>query len=345
MNMKALRKTRPEYGAELSDIPQPPIGPNDVLVKVKAAAICGTDIHIYRWNEWAAQRIKPPMTFGHEFCGEVVQVGERVTHLQVGDLIAGETHIPCGHCFYCQTGNQHVCEQMKIIGVHTEGVFAEYAAIPAVCGWKLAPGTDPELGAIMEPMGVATHGLLIEPVDGQSVAIVGCGPIGIFGAQVATALGANPLFVLEVKPDRLSMAQRIVPQAVALNPAEGNAIAAVKEATGGRGVDVCVELSGSIPGTRLAFDLIRVGGRISLVGLTGAPVSLNTSDDIIYKEATVIGTTGRLMWETWWQMDRLLASGRFDPRDVITHRFGLEDYAEAFELAGSGKAGKIILTP
>jgi len=159
------------------------------------------------------------------------------------------------------------------------------------------------------------------------------------------ALGAHPLFVLEVKLDRLSMAQRIVPQAVGLNPAEQDSVAAVRKATGGRGVDICVELSGSVPGTRLAFDLLRVGGRISLVGLTGKPVSLSTSDDIIYKEATVIGTTGRLMWETWWQMDRLLASGQFDPRDVITHRFSLEDHGEAFELARSGKAGKIILTP
>jgi threonine 3-dehydrogenase len=343
--MKALRKTQPEYGAELSDIPTPKIGPDDVLIQVKAAAICGTDIHIYGWNEWAAQRIKLPMTFGHECCGEVMQVGERVTHLHPGDLVAVETHVPCGHCFQCQTGHQHVCEHMKIIGVHTEGAFAEYASIPAVCGWKLAPDTDPELGAIMEPMGVACHGLLAEAVDGKSVAIVGCGPIGIFGAQVAVALGAHPLFVLEVKPDRLSMAQRIVPQAVGLNPAEQDSVAAVRKATGGRGVDICVELSGSVPGTRLAFDLLRVGGRISLVGLTGKPVSLSTSDDIIYKEATVIGTTGRLMWETWWQMDRLLASGQFDPRDVITHRFSLEDHGEAFELARSGKAGKIILTP
>ncbi len=233
---------------------------------------------------------------------------------------------------------------MKIIGVHTEGVFAEYASIPAVCGWKLAPGTDPELGAIMEPMGVATHGLLVEPVDGQSVAIIGCGPIGIFGAQVAAAMGAHPLFVIEVKADRLAMAERVVRQAVALNPAEVDVVSAVREATGRRGVDIAVELSGSVPGTRLAFDILSVGGRVSLVGLTGEPVTLHTTDDIIYKEATVIGTTGRLMWKTWWQMDRLLASGRFDPRDVITHRFPLEDHVQAFELAHSGKAGKIILT-
>ena len=343
--MKALRKTRPERGAELVEIPVQPVGPRDIQVKVKAAAICGSDIHIYGWNAWAQQRLKLPMTFGHEFCGEVVKVGEQVTHLKPSDLVAAETHIPCGQCYQCRTGNQHVCEHMSILGVHAEGVFSDYAVIPAVCGWKLPPGTDPELGAVMEPMGVAVHGLLAEPVDGGSVAIIGCGPIGIFGAQVAAALGAYPLFVLDVSPDRLAMATRIVPQAVGLNPAKDDVVAAVRKATNGRGIDIAVELSGSVPGTRLAFNMTRLGGRVSLVGLTGEPVTLNTCDDIIYKEVTVKGTTGRLMWKTWYQMDRLLASGRFDPRQVITHRFSLADFDKAFELATSATAGKILLIP
>jgi len=343
--MKALRKTRPERGGDLVDLPVPEPGPDDVLVQVKATAICGTDIHIYEWNEWAQQRIKLPMTFGHEFCGEVVKVGERVAHIKPGDLIAAETHVPCGHCYQCQTGNRHVCENLAILGVHTDGAFSEYASIPAVCAWRLEPGTDPELGALLEPMGVATHGLLVEPVDGDSVAIVGCGPIGIFAAQVAAALGAHPLLIMDINPDRLAMAQRIVPQAKGLNPAKDDVVTFVHDATDGRGVDVSVELSGSVPGTRLAFDLVRIGGRVSLVGLTGEPVTLHTTDDIIYREVTVKGSTGRLMWKTWWQMDRLLASGRVDPRKVITHRFALADYEKAFDLARSGKAGKIILLP
>ena len=343
--MKALRKTRPEKGAELVDIPVPEIGPDDVLLEVKATAICGTDIHIYEWNTWAQQRVEPPMTFGHEFCGEVIRVGERVSHIQPGDLIAAETHIPCGHCYQCQTGNQHVCERMAIIGVHTEGAFSELASIPAVCAWKLDPDTDPELGAVLEPMGVATHGLLVGSIDGSSLAIVGCGPIGIFAAQIAASLGAHPLFVLDINPYRLALAQRIVPQAVPLNPSEVDAEDTVRAATRGRGVDVSVELSGSVAGTRLAFDLLTLGGRLSLVGLTGDPVTLNTTDDIIYREATIVGTTGRLMWKTWWQMDQLLASGRFDPREVITHRFPLAGYEEALDLASSGNAGKILLLP
>ncbi len=342
--MKALRKTRPEPGAELVDIPVPAVGPTDILVKVKAAAICGTDIHIYGWNQWSQQRIKPPMTFGHEFCGEVLEAGSQVTHLKPGDLIAAETHVPCGHCYQCQTGNQHVCESMAILGVHVEGVFADYAVIPAVLGWKLPVGTDPELGAVLEPLGVATHGLLAEPLDVGSVAVVGCGPIGIMAAQVAAALGSNPLFVLDVNQDPLEMAQRIIPKAVGINPARVDAVAALREANGGRKADVVVELSGSVPGTKLALDLARIGGRVSLTGLTGEPVPVNTSDQIVYKELTIKGTTGRHMWKTWNHIEKLLAAG-LDPRPVITHRFALADFTEAFELARSGKAGKILLIP
>ncbi len=343
--MKALRKTRPERGAELLEIPVPAIGPDDVLVKVKAAAICGTDIHIYGWNDCAAQRIKPPMTFGHEICAEIVQTGERVSHLKAGDLIAAETHIPCGHCFQCQTGNQHACENMKILGVHVEGCFSDFAAIPAVCAWKLPAGMDPELGALLEPMGVGVHGLLVDPLQVGSVAIVGCGPIGIMAAQVASVQGAHPLFVLDVNAERLAMAERIVPNAIGVNPSKVNAAATVKELNNGRGVDLAVELSGSSPGTRLAFDMIRMGGQINIVGLNGNPFTMNTTDDVVYKEATIKGTTGRIMWKTWHQMDRLLATKRFDPKQVITHRFALSDYVDAFELALSGKAGKILLFP
>lgn len=343
--MKALRKTRPEKGADLVDIPVPICGPDDVLIKVKAAAICGTDIHIYDWNDWAAQRIKLPMVFGHEICGEVVEVGDRVSHLKPGDLIAAETHLPCGQCYQCQTGNQHACESMKILGVHMEGCFSEYAAFPALLAWKLPPDMDPELGALLEPMGVGTHGLLVDPLEVGAVAIIGCGPIGIMAAQVAAARGSHPLFVYDVNQLRLEMAQKIVPQAIAFNPAKVDAVAATKERNGGSGIDLVVELSGSVPGTRLALDLVRMGGQVNIVGLNGTPVSINTCDDIVYKEVTIKGTTGRIMWKTWHQMQRLLEAKTFDPRQVITHRFKLDEYEVAFDLALSGKAGKIILFP
>lgn len=343
--MKALRKTRPEFGAELVDIPIPAVGPADILIKVKAAAICGSDIHIYEWNEWAAQRIKTPMTFGHEFCAEVVQVGEQVSHLKPGDLVAGETHVPCGNCVQCWTGNQHACEKMTILGVHFDGAFSEYAVMPALLAWKLPDGTDPELGCVMEPMGVATHGLLVDPLDVGSVGIVGQGPIGILGAMVAQAQGARPLFVFEVKPERVEMARRLLPNAIVINPEKEDPVKAVHARNGGRGVDVSVELSGTAAGTRVAIDIVRMGGRLSLVGLTGEPITLNSCDDVIYKELTIKGTTGRMMWKTWMQVERLISNGMVDPRQVITDRFPLSDYAAAFDLAMSGRAGKVVLFP
>ena len=247
--MKALIKTEPTRGAALLDVPVPTIGPHDLLVRVQAAAICGTDNHIYDWTPWAQARLTLPMIFGHEYCGEVVEVGSGVSGFAVGDMVAAETHIPCLQCHQCRTGRQHTCEEMRIIGVHVDGAFSEYASLPAACAWKLPPGTSADLGAIMEPIGVAANGLFKDRIDGASVGVIGCGPIGIFCAQMALAAGARRLFVTDVGEYRLEMARRIVPEAVAMNPAKENVRAAVDEATQGRGLDVVIELSGSGPGT------------------------------------------------------------------------------------------------
>lgn len=343
--MKAVVKVEAAPGAELRGVDIPAIGHEDVLVQVKAAAICGTDVHIYEWTQYASDRIMPPMIFGHEFCGEVVEVGKQVTRLQVGDLIAGETHIPCGQCFQCQTGNQHICEKMKILGVHTDGAFAEYARMPEVCAWKLPPDSSPELGAILEPLGVAVHGILCDRVDGRSIAVFGCGPIGLFAVGVAAASGATKVFAIEPNPVRLAMVHKVAPEAIPLNLTEEDVMSRILESTGGRGVDVSIELSGSPAGTRQAFKVLRKGGRISLLGLPSTPVELDTVEDIIYKEARVLGVTGRKMWDTWWEMSKLLESGKLDPTPVITHRFPLGDFEEAIQLAKSGQAGKILLFP
>ncbi len=343
--MRALVKTQPTRGAELLDVPIPQIGPNDLLIKVQAAAICGTDNHIYDWTPWAEARLKLPMIFGHEFAGEVVEVGSAVTGWRVGDLVAAETHIPCQQCYQCRTGRQHTCEQMKIIGVHVDGAFSEYACLPVSCAWKLEPGASPELGAILEPIGVAANGLFKDRIDGCSVAIIGCGPIGIFGAQLALAAGARQLFVSDVNPYRLEMARRIVPDAVALNPTQEDVEGIVRDATEGRGLDVVVELSGSTPGVVQAFNLLAKGGRVSLVGLPSKPITLEMTNAIIYREAVVYGSTGRLMWDTWYKVDALLKAGKFDPMPVITHRFPLSAFDQALELTLSANAGKVILTP
>jgi len=343
--MKALVKTEPTKGAELLDVPIPAIGPNDLLVQVRAAAICGTDNHIYAWTPWAQARVRPPMIFGHEYAGVVVEVGSAVTGWCVGDLVAAETHIPCLQCYQCRTGRQHTCEKMKIIGVHVDGAFSEYAALPVACAWKLPAGTSFELGAIMEPVGVAANGLFKDRVGGRSVAVIGCGPIGIFAAQLAVAVGARQIFLTDVNPYRLDLARRVVPEARVFNPMEDDIEAIVAEATEGRGVDVAVELSGSQAGTVQAFDILAKGGRISLVGLPSTPITLDMSSAVIYREAVVYGSTGRLMWDTWYAVDALLKAGKFDPLPVITHRFPLSEYAQALELTISANAGKVILTP
>jgi threonine 3-dehydrogenase len=343
--MKALVKTRPVKGAELLEFEIPKVGPNDLLVKVEAAAICGTDNHIYGWSRWAEERITLPLVFGHEFAGEVVEMGSAVTDWRVGDRVAAETHIPCLQCYQCRTGRQHTCEQMKIIGVHVDGAFADYALLPTACAWKLGSGISAELGAILEPIGVAANGLFKDRVGGCSVAIIGCGPIGIFGGQLAQAAGARQLFMTDVNPYRLDLAAQIIPDAVVLNPQVDDVEAIIREATRGRGADVAIELSGSAPGTVQAFDILAKGGRVSLVGLPSEPIMLEMTSAIIYREAVVYGSTGRLMWDTWYKVNALLESGKFDPMPVITHRFPLSAYDKALELTTSANSGKVILTP
>ena len=343
--MIALMKKDRAPGAELVSIPVPEVGPKDVLIKVKAVAICGTDIHIYDWTPYAQARVKPPMIFGHETCGEIVSVGEQVTSFNVGDLIAVETHIPCGKCLQCQTGAQHICEKMAIIGVHTDGTFAEYAKIPAVCCWRLPKDTNPDLGAIMEPMGVAINGALKGEINNKSVAVFGCGPIGLFCLGAVAAWGATRIFAIEPNPTRLNMACQFAPNATFLNPTKDDVVKTVLKATGGRGVEVSIEISGSNQAAKMAFQVLSKRGRVSLVGLYAKPVELEPNDDIIEKEARVFGSAGRLMWQTWWDMQKLLESGKFDPMPAITHRFPLSEFQDALKLAKSGEAAKIILYP
>jgi threonine 3-dehydrogenase len=343
--MKALMKTGSEPGAELREVAVPEPGPDEVLIRVKATAICGTDIHIYSWDQYAQERIKPPMIFGHEGCGEVARIGSRVRGYAIGDLIAVETHIPCGECFQCRTGSQHICERMAIIGVHTDGVFAEYAKIPTSCCWKLPQGTNPDLGAILEPMGVAINGLLKEDINNKTVAIFGLGPIGQFGLAAAAFWGASSIFAVEPNAYRLDMARRLVPKATLLNPSERDEVKAILEATAGRGVDVSLEISGDPHGVKRAFQVVRKGGRVSLIGLPSRPIELDLTADIIYKEVRAYGSTGRLMWKTWYDTQKLLDSGAFDPTPIITHRFPLDKFDQALNLARSRQAGKILLYP
>ncbi|MCR4401567.1 MAG: L-threonine 3-dehydrogenase [Firmicutes bacterium] len=345
MKRIALVKERPVPGAALKEVDVPELGPKDVLVKVKAAAICGTDIHIYAWNDWARARVRPPMIFGHEFCGEVVETGEDVTQLSPGDLVAAETHIPCGACFQCRTGAQHICRHMAILGVHTDGAFTDYAVIPEICAWKLPPQTDPEVGAIYEPFGVAAHGVLMHNLAGCSVAVFGCGPIGLFAVGIARAAGASHVFAVDVIDTRLRLATQMG-ATMTFNPNKQDVPAAILAQTKGAGVDCFIELSGSPAAVKQGFAALRNGGAVSLIGLPAQPVTLDLTQEIIYKEARVFGSTGRGMFDTWYRVTAFLESGLVDPRPVITHRFSLSDYDKAFEvLIKTEDAGKVILLP
>ncbi len=343
--MKAVVKAEAAPGAKLMDMPMPKVGPRDLLVRVKATAICGTDNHIMEWNGYAQARVKPPMIFGHEFAGDVVEVGPQVTKFKVGDRVAADTHIPDGTCYQCNTGNQHICENMAILGVHTDGSFAEYLALPEACAWKIPDSRSYDEGAVMEPMGVAVHSIFMDRIDGQNVAIFGCGPIGMFAVATAAACGATKVFAVEVSDDRLEMTSKYVPSAIMIDAKSKNPVEEIRKQTGGMGADVCIEIAGVPITTVQSLQACRKLGRVSLTGLTGQPVSIDTVSDIIYKELKIYGTTGRHMWDTWYTMEKLLETGKVNPNPVVTHRFPLADYEEALALAKSGKAGKVLLYP
>jgi len=342
--MKAAYKANRKKGIKIVDVSVPNISKNEVLVKVKKAAICGTDIHLYDWNNWCENvNAKNPMIIGHEFCGEVVEVGSNVTLVKTGDLIAGETHIPCGKCMLCRTGKQHICKDMKILGVHTDGVFAEYAKIPEICAWKLLPNTPPEIGAIYEPFGIAVHGVLRDKIAGLSTVIIGAGPIGLFAANVANISGAKQIFVVDLNEYRLKLAAKMGDNIVTLNPKKDNVANIISEQTDGRGADVVIELSGSVEGTRTGFDVLGKGGRISLIGLHPQEVPLDLVNNVIYKEAIIYGITGREMFNTWYSVDNIMNDKKLNIKDVITHEFALDEIEKAILTAKQGNAGKIII--
>lgn len=339
--MKALRKEKPERGITLTDLPIPEIGANDLLVKVQAAAICGTDIHIYQWSEYASSRISLPHVLGHEYAAEVVEVGKNVTHITPGDRVAAETHVPCGQCYQCTTGLQHICQEMKILGVHVDGAFSEYAVLPAVCAWKLDPDISYNVGATMEPFGIGVHALSKTKPAGKNVIVFGCGPIGIYAQMVARLSGAERVIGVDIAQERLDLAKNMGTDMV-FNARETDVVEEIKTLTSDSGMDIVVELTGNKAVANVAASTLRRGGDLVLVGLFNGPVEIDLVNNVIYKEANMYGVTGRIMWDSWWAAQRMLLSGKLDIRPVITHFFELEEYDQAFELAESAKAGKIV---
>jgi threonine 3-dehydrogenase len=313
------------------------------LIRVKHAGVCGTDLHIADWDEWAQSRIRPPVVVGHEFAGEIVAVGDEVpAELKVGQLVTAEGHIVCGHCRQCRMGDGHICRNTRIIGVDRDGAFAEYIAMPAGNVMPLH-GIPTTTGAIMDPLGNAFHTTLTgDAVSGGTVLVLGCGPIGCFAVGIARAAGAAKVIASDINPKRLELARRMGAHAL-LNSAQDDVPARVAELTGGEGADLVCEMSGHPDAVRQAFACVRLGGRINLLGLPKGEVALRLSNDLIFKGVTVYGVIGRRMFETWHQMQRFLSSGLLDPTPVVTHTFPLEKINDALEAIRSGAAGKVIL--
>ena len=340
--MKAIVKERAGRGLAIREVPVPEIGPTEALIRVKAAGICGTDAHIYEWNHWAEGRIKPPLVIGHEFAGEVVEVGGDVRSVAPGQTVSAEGHLNCGHCFLCRTGQAHVCRDVRIIGVDVAGAFAEYIKMPAANLWPIPPEVSLEVAAIHDPLGNAFHTVLAAPVAGSSVLVLGCGPIGCMAVAVARAAGAARVLASEINPMRRELARRMGAHVV-LDPRHEDLAAAVGTATGGLGVDLVCEMSGHPDAIRQAMRLVRNGGRVHLLGLPKEEVPLDISGTLIFKGITVYGVIGRKMYETWTQMTAFLKAGLIDVRPVITHRLPFGDFEAGIEAIRSGQAGKVIL--
>lgn len=339
--MQAIVKEKRAPGLKVTTVPKPSPGPGEVLIAVRHAGVCGTDLHIADWNAWAEGRLRPPLVVGHEFAGEIVAVGGGVAELRTGQLVTAEGHIVCGHCLQCRTGNSHICKNTRIIGVDRDGAFAEYIAMPATNVLPL-DGIPTTVGAVMDPMGNAFHTVLTADIPGSTVFVVGCGPIGCFAVGIARAAGAAKVIASDVNAKRLALAQRMGAH-VTIDATRDDVVRSVLAETGGEGADVVCEMSGVPSALHQAFAAVRLGGRVQLLGIPNGQVPVDFANEIIFKGITVYGVIGRKMYETWNQMRRYLSAGLVDPRPVITHQFPLAKIDEALAAIRSGDAGKIIL--
>ena len=342
--MKAVVKTTAAAGAEIRDVAVPTPGPGEVLLRVLRAGVCGTDLHIWTWDRWSQGRIRPPVTLGHEFVGEIVELGDGVSTPGLGERVSCESHIVCQTCIACRTGNAHVCENTRILGVDVNGGFAEYVAVPAVNCWRVPSGISLEVAAVMEPCGNAVHTAFSGPLSGCSIAVTGCGPIGLFAIGVARAAGAAHVFASDISPYRLELARSMNADAVVDVRSESLA-ERVSKLTDGRMLDGVLEMSGHPAAVRDGLAALRMGGRMSMLGLPTEPYELDWNRLVIFKGITVHGIIGRRMYDTWFQMDQLLGSGRLDLKPAITHVMPMERFDEAIGLLRDAQAGKVVLVP
>ena len=344
--MWAIRKLRPEPGLVFEETPIPACGEDDVLVRVEAASLCGTDLHIFHWDDWAAHRIRPPLTLGHEFAGTVVEVGRNVRQVAPGDYVSAESHVTCGMCFHCRTGQAHMCEQTQILGVDRDGAFAEYAAVPESVIWlndrtKLAP----EIATLQEPFGNAVFATSLHDLAGRTVAILGCGPVGLFSIAIARASGAGRILASDRVPFRLGLARTMGVTDVVNVEGVADVPGWFKDRNEGEHLDVVFEMSGSPSAIGDAFQIARNGGHVVLFGIPARPVEVDVAESLIFKNLNVTAVNGRQVFGTWYRTRWLLEHGVVDLQPLITHRCRLSDFESALAALDAGEACKVVLYP
>ncbi len=338
--MKALVKKEAKPGIWMEDIPEPRVGPNDVLIEINKTSICGTDLHIYKWDAWAQKTIPVPMAVGHEYCGRIVELGSEVRGLAVGDRVSGEGHVTCGHCRNCRAGRRHLCRNTVGVGVNRPGAFAQYLSLPAVNTFKLPDAVTDDIAAILDPFGNATHTALAFSVVGEDVLITGAGPIGIMAAAVARFVGARHIVITDVNDYRLDLARKMGASR-AINVQRESLDATMGELGMQEGFDVGLEMSGNMAAFREMLRTMHHGGSVAILGIPTEEAAIDWNQ-VIFKGLTLKGIYGREMFETWYKMASLLSSG-LDIRPVITHHFAAPEFERAFQTAGSGQSGKVIL--
>ena len=339
--MRALVKAKAERGIWLQDIAKPEIGHNDVLIKVRRTAICGTDIHIYKWDDWASKTIPVPLAVGHEFSGEIVEYGSEVRGFEVGDRVSAEGHITCGVCRNCRAGRRHLCINTIGVGVNRAGAFADFIAVPAFNVFKIPDVISDDLASILDPLGNATHTALSFDLVGEDVLITGAGPIGVMAVAIARYAGARHIVITDVNDYRLDLARQ-AGASVALNVTQGSIDDTMKDLGMEEGFDVGMEMSGNPSAFRDLLRTMHHGGSVALLGIPPGEMAIDWND-VIFKGLNLKGVYGREMFETWYKMSSMLQSG-LNVDSIITHRFSVDDFQPAFDLMESGQSGKVILS-
>ncbi len=348
--MKAVRKVEPGHGLVVEEIPLPEVADDEVLVQVEAASICGTDLHIWEWDDWSSRFITPPVTLGHEFAGTVVELGSAVEHVEVGDYVSAESHVTCDVCFQCRSGRRHMCASPSILGVHRDGAFADYIAVPEKVVWQNdRDKLPPEIATLQEPFGNAVFTTLDHNLPAHTVGVLGCGPVGLFAIAIASSSGAASVLAVDLHEYRLDLASKMGASRV-YNPGRDSSAADIadwlSEANEGYGVDIVLEMSGAATAINAGFKAVVPGGEVTLFGIPSRSVTIDDmAGDMIFKNLTVRALSGRRIFETWYKTRWLLESGVVDLRPIVTHEMSVTEIDDAIELLRSGMAGKIIMRP